>query len=361
MKKILFTSSLVLILVISLWLFLSSSASLPSNKIISQGAPEQATPTIVPLHTQLGQLFMIGHWADTPVASTTALIQKYQLGGVVIMSAPDNPTDITNWVRQWNAVSPEPLLIAIDQEGGQVSRLKSANFTQTSQPTITSAAQAYEVGQTRGAELAALGINMNFAPVLDTASNPQSFMYARTFPSDTQPAVLAAEMVRGLAHHGVTGVVKHFPGHDDTRADSHTELPVVDISLAELRAFTQPFADIIQTNEPAALMTAHVQFPQIDTLPATLSPFFLSTYLRDELGYTGLIITDGMSMDAIDTHYSTEEASVLAIEAGANIILFAAEPTDIETVFPFLLARSTTSPLLQQRIADSYDRIQRLK
>jgi beta-N-acetylhexosaminidase len=357
MKKILLFTPLVVFVVL-----LSYSFFISSVQVIEPSQQPPAPTTITPAQTvsienQLGQLFMIGHWADTPVASTTALIEKYRLGGVIIMSAPENPQDIAQWITQWNEVSETPLLIAIDQEGGPVTRLKSSQFIQTGQRDITTVEKAYEVGRVRGEELAALGINMNFAPVLDTATNPTSFMYSRTFPENSAAATLAASLIDGMSEQNVMAVAKHFPGHDDTSTDSHNELPVVNISLSELTDFTQPFAELISQNPPAALMTAHVQFPEIDSLPATLSPFFLTTYLREELGYTGLIITDDMSMDAIDAHYSTSEASQRALEAGANIILLAAKPVDIEIIFPYLITQINTSAVLRTQVARSYQRV----
>ena len=359
MKKILPASLLVLIATTAGVLFMYDSP-VDEDVSINTNTPELKAAPVSP-ETQLGQLFMIGHWADTPVASTTALIEKYQLGGVIVMSAPENPQAIAGWVTQWNAVSEIPLFIAIDQEGGPVTRLKGSEFIQTGQRDIATAEHAYEIGRARGEELANLGINMNFAPVLDTATNPTSFMHSRTFPENTRAATLAASMIAGMSEQNVIAVAKHFPGHDDTSVDSHNELPVVDISQSELPAFTQPFAEIISQKPPAALMTAHVQFPQIDPLPATLSTFFLTTYLRGELDFTGLIITDDMSMDAIDTHYSTSEASQLALEAGADIILLAAEPADIEIIFPSLVTALDTSPLLRRQITDSYKRVVSLK
>jgi len=328
-----------------------------STDVDTSRLAETVLEVSVPRERQLGQLFMIGHWTDTSVASTTALIEKYQLGGVVIMDAPENPQAIAQWITQWQTVSETPLFIAIDQEGGQVTRLKSSQFIQTGQREITTVQKAYTVGRVRGEELATLGINMNFAPVLDTATNPASFLYSRTFPENTPAATLAASLIAGMSEQDVMAVAKHFPGHDDTSADSHNELPVVNISLSELATFTQPFAELISQNPPDALMTAHVQFPQIDSLPATLSAFFLTTYLREELKFAGLIITDDMSMDAIDEHYSPSEASVLALEAGANIILLAAEPADIESIFPVLVEKIDSSSLLRSQVARSYQRI----
>jgi len=359
MKKILPASFLVFITAVAGVLFLYDS---PVEEDASANVSTPELPqTPISSEAQLGQLFMIGHWAGTPVASTTALIEKYQLGGVIIMSAPENPQAITDWVIQWNEASSVPLFIAIDQEGGPVTRLKGSEFIQTGQRDIGTTQQAQEIGRLRGKELASLGINMNFAPVLDTATNPTSFMHSRTFPENTHAATLASSMIAGMSEQNVIAVAKHFPGHDDTNVDSHNELPVVDISQAELSTFTQPFAEIISQNSVVALMTAHVQFPQIDVLPATLSTYFLTTYLREELNFTGLIITDDMSMDAIDNHYSTSEASQLALEAGANIILLAAEPADIEIIFPSLVAAIDTSPLLNRQITDSYQRVISLK
>jgi beta-N-acetylhexosaminidase len=264
-------------------------------------------------------------------------------------------------VKEWDAVSKIPLFIAIDQEGGPVSRLKTADFIQTGQSSITTTDQAYAVGLERGQQLSELGINMNFGPVLDTAGSPDSFMHQRVFPSESDAPKLAQALITGMAQSAVVGTVKHFPGHDDTSTDSHYTLPVVPITLLELDAFTADFRNVITNSQPKMLMTAHVQFPNIDPYPATLSRFFLTDYLKDTLGYQGLIITDDMTMDAIDTHYDTTEASQLAIEAGAHMILFAAEPEKIHETFPFILKKSETSGGLQKQIVKSYQQITDLK
>lgn len=274
---------------------------------------------------ELGGLFVIGHWANTPVASTTALIAEHHFGGVIIMSAPENADEIRTWVNEWNSVSEKPLIIAIDQEGGPVSRLKGPDFIKTGQREIETIDEAYQVGLKRGQELSQLGINMNFAPVLDTAKNPESFMFERVFPGGSEAAPLATAMAKGMQEAGVIPVAKHFPGHDDTSDDSHFTLPTVSIKNDELPNFTRTFTDYLKA-EPRAMMTAHVLFPEIDSYPATLSRFFLTDYLRNELGFAGVIVTDDMSMDAIDSQWSTPEATLMSLKAGADLILFAAEP-----------------------------------
>lgn len=361
MNKIFLGCFGLLILGITLVAYIYHSPSVSKGAVNETNFLPSEPEQNVPLDTQVGQVFMIGHWADTPVASTTALIEQYQLGGVIIMSAPEDPNEILSWTKEWNAVSKTPLFIAIDQEGGPVTRIKHSSYIQTGQRNISTEAEAYSAGITRGTELDRLGINMNFAPVLDSAQNPSSFMYSRTFPEGTRPAELAGTMIRAMAEADVIGVAKHFPGHDDTNVDSHNELPVVPIEQNELAAFTKAFSDLITHDSPRALMTAHVQFPRIDPMPATLSEFFLTTYLRNELGYTGIIVTDDISMDAIDTHYTATEASVLALGAGADLILLAAEPASIETIFPYVYSQAETSKVLQEKIFDSYRRNVSLK
>jgi beta-N-acetylhexosaminidase len=322
-----------------------------------QNNPKQTTSTI---KTQLpvGRVFMIGHWANQPVASTTERIQQYQVGGVIIMSTPENPLEITDWVREWQSVSNEPLLIAIDQEGGPVSRLRGPSFTETSQREITSTTSAYLLGKKRGEELQALGITLNFAPVVEGAENPDSFMYDRVFSDKEKIADYAATLSTGLAESGIIAVPKHFPGHADTPADSHNTLPNVPINSAGIAAFTKPFADLIKKNPPRAIMTAHVLYPYVDTLPATLSSFWLKTYLRDTLKFSGVIITDDMSMDAIDTSWSHEEASLLSLKAGADLVLYAAEPERAGAAISRLETALTEGELTE---TDFYAKIARLK
>lgn len=323
--------------------------------------PPATSPQNISLEEKIGQLFIIGHWTGNPVASTTNLISKHHLGGVIIMGNPDKASNTKEWTKFWQDASETPLFISVDQEGGAVTRYKEEGFIQTGQREITDTQTAYEVGYTRGKELANLGINMNFAPVLDSAHNPDSFMYERVFADRSNSATLAASMIDGMKVAGVIGVVKHFPGHDDTSDDSHHTLPVVNIESTELDDFVSPFTEIIKNNPPNVIMPAHVLFPKIDPLPATLSKFFLTDYLRNELGFSGIIITDDMSMDAIDTNWSSAAATVLTIEAGADIVLFAAEPKLVSDAIRAVMEAVKTNTLSEERINESYNRIMSLK
>lgn len=327
----------------------------------AQTASSTTTPQVItPTPDMIGQLFMIGHWAHTPVASTTALIKTHRPGGVIIMSAPGNEAAIADWVTTWQAASDIPLFIAIDQEGGPVSRLRGPSFTTTSQRELAGTSTAYEVGFARGSELSALGINLNFAPVLDRATQADSFMYERAFPAYTNTAALAGALIAGQRAAGVLSVAKHFPGHADTSDDSHEVLPTVPLTLDELPMFTAAFSELFSTNPPAAIMTAHVSYPNIDAQPATLSPFFLTEYARTTLGFEGLIITDDMIMQAITKTWSSDEASLAALLAGADMLLFAAEPEEVADAIAVVTAASTaTSTTI--RISESYARIMAVK
>lgn len=359
-KSIWLLVPLIVILVIAVFFIFTNNKSTPLPEIINE---EETTTTeeIDEVETlPLGAHFMIGHWAHTPVASTTALIAEHNLGGVIIMSAPDNPEEIKDWVRAWQAVSDFPLLISIDQEGGVVSRLKGENFTQIGQREIRDNYEALKTAQTRGEELTTLGINMNFAPVLDTAKNPDSFMYQRVFASNTNPAELAAAMVKGMADKNVIAVPKHFPGHDDTEVDSHLELPIVNIARNEIDNFIRPFTTLLRNNPPAALMTAHVAFPAVDPLPATLSHYWLTDKLRSEIGYNGVIITDDMSMKAITDVMPDGEAAVTALRAGADIMLLAAEPKTTDEVIQAVQNTYNNDNSFRETLRQSSDRLRKL-
>ena len=219
----------------------------------------------------------------------------------------------------------EHALIALDQEGGSVVR---ATFLP--QPPAAMAlgaggdADACEaVGAAVARGLRSLGINWNFAPVLDVNNNPANPVIAeRSFSEDPrQVALLAGAWMRGALGEGVACCVKHFPGHGDTHVDSHRDLPVVDKSLDELRALELlPFAAL--KDEAPAMMTAHIVYPQLDPEhPATLSRRILGGLLREEMGYDGVVITDSLVMKAIHERYGHPRAAVLTLAAGADMAM----------------------------------------
>jgi beta-N-acetylhexosaminidase len=357
MRFILIATLVCLTTSLSLWFLYQDQEIEPIPNHSSRNPQVEDPLPVADTATAIGQHFMIGHWANTPVASTTNLIREYGVGGVIIMSVPDEPTEILEWTKEWQSVSSTTLLIAIDQEGGPVSRLRGPDFITTGQAEIMDVGTARQVGLARGQELARLGINLNFAPVLDTAINPESFMYERVFRDQNLSPVLANAMIVGMAEAGVAGVVKHFPGHDDTADDSHLILPKVSYRDAALEDFLSPFVTLLTNYPPAALMTAHVAFPLVDPLPATLSPYWLTTRLREELSFQGVVFTDDMIMDAIDQTWAHEEATVMALAAGADIILYAAEPVKVKTAINAVREAVINGQLTEDQVSASRNRI----
>ena len=319
--------------------------------------------THMTLEQKVGQLLMIGHWKQDYYQHTKNMLQVYGFGGVIIMSVDnDLNTDVINWTRAWQSVSDIPLLISIDQEGGTVTRLQGQGFIQTSQREITSPDQAYDISVTRGRELENLGINVNLVPVIDFASSSDSFLYNRSFASSTQISTLSKAVMAGHTESGVLTVPKHFPGHADTTDDSHFTLPIVDITAAEFPAHVAQFKELLATTEVDALMKAHVQFPKLDDqYPATLSYEILSRQLRRDLGFEGVIITDDMTMGAITNQWSTNEAAVQAIQAGADIILFAAEPNAAMAAHGYIVNAVKQGELNEELIDQAVIRTLKLK
>jgi beta-N-acetylhexosaminidase len=229
------------------------------------------------------------------------------------------------------AVGREHLFIAIDHEGGRVCRTP-APITRFSYAARW-AEQAAAVGRAMGRELASLGINLSFAPVLDIHSNPANPVIGlRAFGTTSEVVSRAAlAFMNALQAEGVLACGKHFPGHGDTSQDSHRELPVLNQDLGALRAREiKPFAAAIQGGI-SMLMTSHILLPSIDAAdPVTLSARFNQQLLRDELGFTGVIVSDDIGMHAVSALFGDPAAAVRLLNAGADMIMVCSHFTDTE-------------------------------
>jgi beta-N-acetylhexosaminidase len=289
------------------------------------------------LEQKVAQMFLAALYGPTLNAPGRDFLRQWQPGGVALFvsnaGAPDAVARLTN---DWQATVVEaggvPLFIATDQEGGQIARLKDG-FTTWPVPMLLTASGdvtlAYQVGEAMARELRAVGVNMNLAPVADLYTNLRNPVIGRrSFGSEPgRTGQMLAGLIRGMQAGGVLATAKHFPGHGDTDRDSHTSLPVVEhpresLAAVEFAPFTWTIAAGVET-----IMTAHIWFPALDPagpLPASLSRAVVSGLLRGELGFDGLVMTDAIEMDAIDTVYSYGEASIMAIEAGSDIIAFGA-------------------------------------
>lgn len=316
----------------------------------------------VTLEEKVGQLFMIGHWSKTPTRETTTLIDIYNIGGVIIMDVTGDPRIIGSWSEEWQNVSyPTPLLVGIDQEGGLVSRIKDESYIQIGQPDITTTEQAYTVSSNRADALRALGINHNYSPVLDASVDSEAFMYDRVFREPRMIAGLGDAMVRGYQNNDVLAVPKHYPGHPDTSDDSHITLPILNLTPDEYVEHTEQFANLLRAGNTNLLMTAHVQVPSLDPdFPATVSRILIDD-VRERVQYDGVIITDDLAMQAISDRWSYEESAVLALRAGVDMVMLAAEPEYASSTIEAVVQAVETGELSEDRIDEAYNRVQAVK
>ncbi|MFG2298763.1 glycoside hydrolase family 3 protein [Streptomyces sp. NPDC048603] len=264
----------------------------------------------------------------------------------------------------------EDVLVAIDEEGGDVTRLEvrgGSSFPgNLALGAVDDTALTRDVAHELGRRLAECGVNLNWAPSADVNSNPDNpVIGVRSFGADTHLAARhTAAYVEGLQAAGVAACTKHFPGHGDTSVDSHHALPRIDAGLDTLHARELvPFKAAIAAGTKA-VMSAHILVPSLDpTRPATLSPQILTGLLRKELGYEGLIVTDGMEMNAIAGTYGIERGSVLAIAAGADAICVGGGLADEATVLRLrdaLVDAVREGSLPAERLADAAARVRAL-
>ncbi|MGQ9631012.1 MAG: beta-N-acetylhexosaminidase [bacterium] len=323
---------------------------------------------------KVAQLMMIGFEGLTPPEYVVSMIHR-GLGGVILFSrnidTPQQVASLTNALQDEARRSPHsiPLLVAADQEGGQVIRL-SKGATQLPGNMALGATRspqlAREAGRITGMELAAVGINMNLAPVLDVNNNPQNpVINTRSFgESPDLVSQLGLAYIEGLHEEGVIATAKHFPGHGDTAIDSHIALPTIPHPRGRLEKIElKPFRDAIKAGVDA-VMTAHITFPAIEPtegLPATLSPKVLTDLLRGELGFGGVIVTDAMEMKAIDDNFETGAAAVMAVKAGADIVLITAGEEKQKRAFEALVDAVNRGEIPRERLNAKVSRILTLK
>ncbi len=321
------------------------------------------------LQDKLGQLFMVGFDGTTPSREVSHLVSTTRVGGVILFRRNiDDPPQVWALTRALQRLAPKaPLFIAVDQEGGRVSRLPPP-FTQFPPAAVLGKRNSFDltygVGEAMGREMAAVGINMDMAPVLDVNTNASNPVIGDRAFGDS-PIVVEEHglaMIVGLQDRRVIACAKHFPGHGGTSADSHLELPEVTVSLRQLeRIHLRPFEHAI-ANRLAAVMTAHVRYPALDpAAPATLSKKTLTGLLRRAMGFEGLVITDDLEMKAISTRYDPVAAALKAFHAGADILLFCRDTEAPRQAIEALSQAVRRGRLSETRIDQSLERILRVK
>ncbi len=325
------------------------------------------------LSQRVGQMIICGIEGTTLTQETEQLIRDCQVGGIILFSRNyENPQQLFQLVRDLQKLADEvssgwPLFISVDQEGGKVARLTEP-FTKFPEPGCLGIADshelAYRFGTALGRELSAMGINMNYAPVLDVNTNPDNpIIGMRALSNDPLRAgVLGLALLNGMQDHGVLAVGKHFPGHGDTTQDSHLALPTVERDRATLEQVElAPFSQCIQ-NGLKAIMTAHVVYPAWDkNLPATFSEPILKKVLRGQLQFDGLLISDDLEMKAIEDQFEFEKLAGMGVFAGLDIFMVGNNPDRVRTLHAELMVGVRNQSINPDSIHATIDRLEKMK
>ena len=331
------------------------------------------------LEEKIGQMLCLG-WGGADCLlrvndQARECVRDLQAGGMIVMgrnvqaqTKPLPPIDaagVRAMLEELQSLARIPLLVGTDQEGGRVARFGSAPFTRLPPAKTIGAtgdpALAGEAARITAVELAAVGVNWNFAPDADVNSNPQNPVIGDRSFGDMPETVaqMAAAQVEGYRAGGILACAKHFPGHGDTALDSHYALPTLPHYRATMNARELvPFRAAIAAGV-SSIMTAHILFPAVDSsgLPATMSHAILTGLLRQELNFGGLIVTDCMEMKAVSDTWGTPRAAVLAAIAGADMLLICHTLERQRATRDALLATAHSGELPLSRIDDAVSRI----
>jgi beta-N-acetylhexosaminidase len=318
------------------------------------------------IEDKIGQLLIVGYRSEQQ-------IENLKVGGVVLFSwnveggIEKTQKLIATLQQKAKKNLKVPLFVATDQEGGRVLRIRRG-MTPFPDASAIGALEdpyvAFQVGREMGLELSSIGVNMNFAPVLDLG-NAKSFLGNRVWGAQAdKTAQSAVSFIRGQRASGVLAVAKHYPGHGKTEVDSHFHLPVIPKTRKQLFAEDlTPFRLAIDEGV-LAMMTAHVQYPKIDQAPASLSKIFLQDILRDELGFEGLIITDDLEMDGVKSHGENQtygELALKALESGSDMILLVWSQNRQKEIFKKIRSELSSGRLSEAWLDAKVQRILRVK
>ncbi len=316
-----------------------------------------------------GQRLIVGFDGDAFNDDLRTLIYDLKVGGVILFARnlgnPEQIRALCTAIQDCaKTASQPPLFIAIDQEGGQVARLKAPFTLFPGNPMMTAKADAKHFAKITAAELTGVGINMNMAPVLDVnCKTIQSVMAGRAFSDDPQwVSSLGVQVIRHLQQNRIMAVAKHFPGIGRTTADSHFTRPFLDIErkaleLTDLKPFKAAVNEAV-----AGVMLSHIVYTRLDPdWPASLSDSIVCNLLRERLGYEGVIMTDDLDMGAIKKHYDITAVIHQIIKADVDIALICHKGPDIETAFSLFLKALNASAHCKNRGLVSVERIMRLK
>ncbi|HET7628881.1 MAG TPA: beta-N-acetylhexosaminidase [Bacillales bacterium] len=320
---------------------------------------------------KIGQMIIAGIDGTSLTETSKTFLQRDHIGGVIFyqknLVSPRQAVRFLNEIKAQTASTDVPLLFGIDQEGGRVSKLPKPFRRIPSARVIgnkNDPAYAEKIGRALALEVKSVGLNLNFAPVLDINSNPRNPVIGdRAFgTSEAVVSRIGIPVMKGIQSEGILAVVKHFPGHGDTNIDSHTGLPVVHYDLKHLlNVEIQPFAKAIKEGADM-VMVAHISFPKIDpNAPASLSKTFVTDVLRNRLGFDHVIMTDDLTMGAITNKQDIGSAAVKAVKAGNDLLLIAHGQNNVDRAIEAVEKAVKQGDIPVSRLDASVRRILELK
>ena len=370
----------------------SACATLPSTAAVS--TPTRTKPTPAPRSTvigkniteddvlkaivqhmsldqKLGQMAIVEFQGSTFDANLQQMVLKNYIGGVLIENKNNNAQTRAQLValdRAMQARTHIPLFISTDYEGGLVNELRLITGERTSESAIGATGNpqvAYDAGHSAAADLKALGLNVNFMPIVDVLTNPNNpGLPDRTFGSDaTLVTNMGRAYLKGLSAGEVVGCLKHFPGLGSANLDPHLSLPTMDRSLATLNSVDLvPYRTLINEGIVPMVMVTHILNPQLDPkLPTSLSPNVITKLLRDQLNFKGVIICDTLWMGGISNTYSLSQAAIMTVKAGTDLILGPRGPIETNTMLVGLRQAVNSGQISMSQIDASVTRILQLK
>jgi len=323
------------------------------------------------LEEKIGQMFIVGFKGYEVHESIQTMLQKYHVGGVILfgnnIKSADQLLQLVNSLKDIHTENELPLFISVDEEGGRISRMPPQLHKLPSSESIgevNNSEFSYNIGNVIAEEIKTFGFNMDFAPVLDIFSNPKNTVIGdRAFGKDAETvSKLGVQTMKGIKAGGIIPVVKHFPGHGDTQVDSHVGLPSVSYDMERLKSFEfVPFKTAIDS-QADAVMISHILLERIDPEnPASLSKTVITDLLREQMNFDGVVITDDMTMGAIEKNYIISDAVVKSVNAGSDIILVCHGYDNQVNVMDTLKVAVENGSVSEERIDESVCRVLKLK
>ena len=327
----------------------------------------------LPLRRRIGRLLIAGFGGQQLPVELRSLVREFGLGGVTLFARNiGEPEQVAELSYEAARLAPDlPAWVSVDQEGGRVARLKRPFTEWPPMMTLGRAgaplndALAERFARALAAELHAVGISLDYTPVLDVLTNPANPVIGDRALADRAEDVarLGSIIIRTLQSEGIAACGKHFPGHGDTSVDSHLDLPLIEHPPDRLDAIELvPFKAAI-ASDVASIMTAHILIPALDAeRPATLSPVIVDGLLKKALGYKGLVLSDDLEMKAISGRYGRSDATVRAIEAGCDAVLMCApKPQEQHAALEAIIYAIEQERLPLSRVEDALTRHRRVK